>query len=152
MKNKLIAAVLAAVMLAVSGCGAKKDIQIDIDALASELAAGVAFEDELSLIDDGMIPMLYDPDVYADAVLYLGSGATAEEIAVFACEDETRAKGMLDEANSHIESQIISFEDYIPAEVQRLEEAIVRQAGRYVVIVVTADTDAAEKILDEHLK
>lgn len=152
MKNKLIAAVLAAVMLAVSGCGTKKDIQIDIDALASELAAGVAFEDELSLIDDGMIPMLYDADVYADAVLYLGSGATAEEIAVFACEDETRAKGMLDEANSHIESQIISFEDYIPAEVQRLEEAIVRQAGRYVVIVVTADTDAAEKILDEHLK
>lgn len=152
MKNKLIAAILAAVMLAVTGCGAKKDVQIDIDALASELAAGVAFEDELSLIDDGMIPMLYDADVYADAVLYLGSGATAEEIAVFACEDETRAKGMLDEANSHIESQIISFEDYIPAEVQRLEEAIVRQAGRYVVIVVTADTDAAEKILDEHLK
>ena len=49
-------------------------------------------------------------------------------------------------------SQIISYEDYIPAEVQRLEQAVVRQAGRYVIVAVTGDPDAVEKIIDNHLK
>ena len=152
MMKRLIAALLAAVTMTFAGCGAQKDITVDIDALAADLAAGVTFDDELSLIDDGMIPMVYGMDAFEDAALYLGSGATAEEIAVFALEDEARDKGALDEAKAHIDSQITSYEDYIPAEVQRLEEAIVRQAGRYVIVVVTADTDAAEKILDEYLK
>jgi len=151
-KRNLFAAFLAVLVFAFAGCGAKENVEIDIDTLASDLVSGIVFDDEMSLIDDGMIPMIYNADVYDDAVLYMGSGATAEEIAVFECENETRAKGALDEAKSHIESQIISYEDYIPAEVQRLEQAVVRQAGRYVIVAVTADADAAEKIIDSHLK
>lgn len=152
MKKKILAALIAAVTLTFSGCGSKSEPEINIDDLAADLASGVAFDDELSLIDDGMITMVYDTDVFEDAVLYMGSGATAEEIAVFACEDKTAAAGALDEAKAHIESQIVSYEDYVPEEVQRLEEAIVRQEGRYVIVVVTADTDAAEKVIDGYLK
>ena len=152
MKRKIFAAFLAGIMALCAGCGAKKDIEIDIDALAADLTAGIVFDDEMSLIDDGMIPMIYNADVYEDAVLYMGSGATAEEIAVFECENETRAKGALDEAKSHIESQIISYEGYIPEEVQRLEQAVVLQEGRYVIVAVTADPAAAEKIIDNYLK
>ena len=38
-----------------------------------------------------------------------------------------------------------------PEEVKRLDEAIVRQSGKYVVVVVTEDTDAAEAVLKEYL-
>ena len=153
MKRKIFAAFLAVLTFTFAGCGAKKDVELDIDALASDLVSGIVFDDEMSIIDDGMIPMIYsNGEVYDDAVLYMGSGATAEEIAVFECENDTRAKGALEEAKSHIESQIISYEDYIPAEVQRLEQAVVRQAGRYVIVAVTGDPDEAEKIIDNHLK
>ena len=59
------------------------------------------------------------------------------------------AKTALEQAQAHIQSQIDSYESYIPEEVSRLEDAVVRQDGSYVSVVVSADAAAAEKMLDE---
>ncbi|MDD6034421.1 MAG: DUF4358 domain-containing protein [Oscillospiraceae bacterium] len=152
MKKRKLAALLLAVSMGLAGCGSKPAANIDIDSLAAKLTSDVAFEDELSLIDDGMISMVYNNTLqWEDAVLYMGSGATAEEVAVFACADEAAAKAALNEAEAHIASQKESYESYVPEEVKRLDEAIVRQSGKYVVVVVTEDTAAAEAVLKEYL-
>ena len=52
-------------------------------------------------------------------------------------------------AKAHIQSQIDAYESYMPDEVSRLEDAVVRQDGTYVSIVVSADSDAAQKLLDD---
>lgn len=146
---KKFLAVLAATLLLAS-CGNSKTPDINIDNLAADLVSDVTFVDDLSLIDDSMIGNLYNLQ-YEDAVLYLGSGATAEEVAVFACADEAAAKTGLDGAKAHIQSQIDSYESYIPEEVKRLEDALVLQEGKYVITVVTEDRDTAQKVIDQYL-
>ena len=145
MKKVMLAALTMAALLC--SCN-EQPKDVDIDALAQEIVEGVSFDDSLAEIDDSMISMLYSIDGYTDAVLYKGSGATAEEVAIFQMETTDDAKTALEEAQAHIQSQIDSYESYIPEEVSRLEDAIVRQDGCYVSVVVSADSAAAEKLLD----
>ena len=145
MKKVMLAAMMAAMLL--TSCN-EQPKDVDISALASQIVGEVSFDDSLSEIDDDMISMLYSIDGYTDAVLYKGSGATAEEVAIFKMETTDDAKEALEEAQAHIQSQIESYESYIPEEVSRLEDAIVRQDGCYVCVVVSGDSAAAEKLLD----
>lgn len=145
MKKVMLAAMMAAMLL--TSCN-EQPKDVDISALASQIVGEVSFDDSLSEIDDDMISMLYSIDGYTDAVLYKGSGATAEEVAIFKMETKDDAKAALEEAQAHIQSQIESYESYIPEEVSRLEDAIVRQDGCYVSVVVSGDSAAAEKLLD----
>lgn len=145
MKKVMLAAMMAAMLL--TSCN-EQPKDVDISALASQIVGEVSFDDSLSEIDDDMISMLYSIDGYTDAVLYKGSGATAEEVAIFKMETTDDAKEALEEAQAHIQSQIESYESYIPEEVSRLEDAIVRQDGYYVSVVVSGDSAAAEKLLD----
>ncbi len=145
MKKVMLAAMMAAMLL--TSCN-EQPKDVDISALASQIVGEVSFDDSLSEIDDDMISMLYSIDGYTDAVLYKGSGATAEEVAIFKMETTDDAKAALEEAQAHIQSQIESYESYIPEEVSRLEDAIVRQDGYYVSVVVSGDSAAAEKLLD----
>lgn len=145
MKKVMLAAMMAAMLL--TSCN-EQPKDVDISALASQIVGEVSFDDSLSEIDDDMISMLYSIDGYTDAVLYKGSGATAEEVAIFKMETTDDAKAALEEAQAHIQSQIESYESYIPEEVSRLEDATVRQDGCYVSVVVSGDSAAAEKLLD----
>lgn len=142
----MVAAMMAAMLL--TSCK-EQPKDVDISALASEIVSGVSFDDSLAEIDDSMISMLYSIEGYTDAVLYKGSGATAEEVAIFKMESTDDAKTALEEAQAHIQSQIESYESYIPEEVSRLEDAVVRQDGCYVSVVVSGDSVAAEKLLDD---
>ncbi len=152
MRKKWMAGLLAALALSLGGCSSAPE-DVDIDKLAAELAEKVSFTDELAQIDDGMIPMVYDGLTWEDAVLYMGSGATAEEVALFAFTDAKAARMAVQEGKAHIESQKGAFENYVPEEVKRLEGAIVQQGGRYMAVVVTEDTDTADQILkDYHFK
>ena len=145
MKKVMLAAMMAAMLL--TSCN-EQPKDVDISALASQIVGEVSFDDSLSEIDDDMISMLYSIDGYTDAVLYKGSGATAEEVAIFKMETTDDAKAALEEAQAHIQSQIESYESYIPEEVSRLEDAIVRQGGCYVSVVVSGDSAAADKVPD----
>ena len=148
--KKLILAVSAAVSasaLLLVSCGSQQTKDVDIEALAGEIVQTVSFDDTLEEIDDSMISMMYDISGYQDAVLYKGSGATAEEVALFRMENNEDAKTALSEAKAHIQSQIDAYESYMPDEVSRLEDAVVRQDGVYVSVVVSADPAAAEDLL-----
>ena len=147
MKKQTLAVLLAALLF--TSCSGTKVKDVDIDALAESIVTTVSFDDELEMIDDNMISMLYDIDGYVDAVLYKGSGATAEEVAVFKMETDADAKTACEEAKAHIRSQIAAYESYMPDEVARLEDAVVRQDGCYVSVVVSADSETAEKLLGD---
>ena len=149
----LAAGVFAGMMLA--SCGSQnEDIQVDINALAEELNTGITYQDPLAKLDDDMVGMLYSVDGLVDAtVVYMGSGATAEEIAVFDCVDAATAKDQVKPiVEKHVQSQIEAFENYVPEEVAKLNEAVVRQAGEYVDLSVSNDKDGANEIIDKYLK
>ena len=152
MGKRLFALVLAALAMAVmAGCGARSDdIQIDIADLSRELREKGEFEDELSPISDAAIQKLYGLEDYVSAEVYVSSGATAEEIALFEFDSTEAAAGGLKQAQFRIEGQRADFESYIPQEVPKLDRAVVEQLGRYVVVCVS-DGDAAEEALTEYI-
>lgn len=138
-----------AVCLLLSGCG--KEIKIDVNAFADELLNSVSYEDELSLIDNEMAFLIHDvsEDVTSIAV-YLGSLATAEEIAVFEAKDNTSAKKVLEKLNEYVGNKRDEYQDYIPKEVKRIDNAIVEQNGKYIVLCITNDTENAKNVIGKY--
>lgn len=138
--------------LLISGCSGQSDtIQIDTKAMVNDLLEKIEFEDELNAVDDDTtIKMLYDIDNAVEANVYISSGATAEEIAVFKFEDKKAAEEGKEKVLERISVQKENFATYIPEEVKKLDNAVVKQTGNYVAICVS-DSNEAEKIIKEHM-
>ncbi|MEG1614656.1 MAG: DUF4358 domain-containing protein [Oscillospiraceae bacterium] len=149
--KKLISALLVLTLsLLVTACG-QKVITIDSKKLTTDLLENVKYEDKLEAVDSAIIKVLYDiesDDVKASG--FIGSGATAEEIALFEAPDESKAKDILDKAHKHIEKQKEDFKSYNPKELKKLDNAVTLQKGKYVIVCVS-NGDNAEKIVEKHL-
>ena len=150
--KKTLSIALSIIMSAMLfGCSSQEDtVCIDIDALSGELLEKAEFEDELSPIDDTMIKKLYNIEDYVKAKVYISSGATAEEIAVFEFDGTQAAKAGLDNAEIRIQERRIDFESYIPKEVKKLDNAIANRFGKYVIVCVS-NGNKAEKIITQYI-
>lgn len=146
-------AVLTVLMLSVpvlTGCGGtEKNYEVDVQALGSELLEKAEFEDELNPAADKVIQKLYGMENYAEACVYIGTGATPEEIAVFRFETGEDAAEGLRKAQERVEEQKTDYESYLPGEVKKLQDAVVRRYGQYVVVCVS-DGETAERVLDTY--
>ena len=152
--KKQIAILLALLCLAsvFTGCGAKKEL--DPQALADDLLKNAGFVDSLNKLEPVIVPMLYaglSADDYSDVLAYAGTGATAEEIVIFSAKSEDAAKQIRSVAETHIKDRIESFKNYGPAASMALENAVLKQSGKYVVVVVCSDGAAAAKIVDKYI-
>ena len=151
MKKTVVLILAACLLLGLTACGGKKEM--DGQTLADDLLANADFTDSLSRLDDQVVPALYGLDAgdYTDCVVYCGTAATAEEIAIFQAVDEAAAGRIPTAAEARVASRIETYKDYGPAEAMKLEDAVVRQSGLYVVVVVCSDAAGAEKIVDQYI-
>lgn len=143
----LYAVILALLMAA---CG-KNDATIDIAGLSEELLEGVPFSDELNRADEKTVARLYSIDNAVSQEVYVGSGATAEEIAIFRFESEGEADAALRAVQQRVAGQRESFRSYVPKEVQRLDNAVLKKWGCYVILCVSEGTEA-EAIINQYLQ
>lgn len=150
LKAAAILAVLIAACVFVTGCEKKKqDVIINIDDMAKSILDGVEFDDELEKLEGEAVKYLYGIDDTVAAAVYAGSGATAEEIAVFDAGTDEGGEKMLKTVEKHVDEQIESYKNYVPSEVARLEKAVIVRSDRYVMLCVTDDDGAAKGIMDE---
>ncbi|HIZ19646.1 MAG TPA: DUF4358 domain-containing protein [Firmicutes bacterium] len=149
----LLCLLTAALLLAGCQDGAK-DITIDVAALADDLKATVPFEDELAEPSESAVSNIYDIDAadIAAKKIYVGSGATAEEIAVFEGTDEEAAGRIKAAVDQRIADQRSAFEDYNPGEQEKLSDPVIVTAGKYVILCVSNDNGAAEKCIEGYTK
>ena len=82
----------------------------------------------------------------------MGSGSTAEEVAVFDTPDEETARKQMEHVQAYLDDQAESFRDYIPEETKRVENAVLEQRGKYVILCVSGDPDKAEEIIEKAFK
>ena len=137
MKKRMLPFLLAlALLFGLAGCGATGG-SLDIQALAEDLLKNGEFSDELWKIDDSMVQKLYNVSDYTQALVYVGSGATAEELALFAFPSEDAAAQGLQKAKDRLESQIADYRTYLPQEVPKLQNAVVMQCGNFVIVCVS---------------
>lgn len=108
-----------------------------------------AFSEELESLDADLIVGLYGlEEAPAEAAVYTSTGATAEEIAVLRYGGEEGARAALDALETRVADQKEACRNYLPDELPKLEEAIIKQSGDTALLVVAADAQAAQNALD----
>ncbi len=151
MKKTILLCITVLIMvLTMPGCN-KEEKTIDVAALGDALLNNITYTDEMAAIDletAGMIYYFGEASV-TNACIYESSGATAEEIAVFECADEASADLMEKAVADRIAEQKESFENYVPEELVKLDNAILVRSGKYVILSVSADAEQARKIIDD---
>ena len=148
----LISIVVVISLMSACGAPAKDEVVVDIDALAKEIESAGLFIDTLELITKesvlGSVLFLSTGKIEYSA-LYMGSGATAEEFAVFKCVSEEAAADIVSELNVRIQEQKARYADYAPDAVPRLNNAVIAQKGSYVLYIVSDNYQQARKLAEE---
>ena len=147
------AALIMALGTVLSGCGKEAAAEVDVSTVADAVKGGITFQDELKEIDGSILENFYptvDQSMLKGFKLYKSSsGATAEEIAVFEAKDADGVKALEAAVATRLEDLTLQFEDYIPAEMKKIQDAVRGTYGNVVVLVVAEDAAGAQKILGE---
>ena len=109
----------------------------------------IVYEDTLSKLSDEDISNYIDIPEGVTGVMYMGSGATAESVAVFTAPDKATADILEDNIEMYLRDQESAFEDYKPEEAKRIDNAVLEQEGKYVVLCVSGDSSKAEALIDK---
>ncbi len=124
----------------------------DTKKIGDSIVKKIKFKDTLLKVADSMVISAYkvDPSKIASASLYLGGGATAEEVAVFEAKDEKSAKELENTlVKDRIERKKLDFKNYIPAEMTKLNSPVIVRKGKVVVVCIAdkADSKDIEKLI-----
>lgn len=151
--HKRILSLLASLILLLTftSCGGDEPVtEVNLETLAETLLANASFTDDLARIDDSTVTMLYGIEGALEQVVCIGSGATPEEIALFAFATEADAEAGFALARMRIADKKQEFSDYNAWEMPKIDDAVVKQYGKYVVLCVSCDGQA-ESIIEETL-
>ena len=151
--KKTVAFLLAIVCLAalLTGCGGSKKT-MEPRAFVDDVLANANFTDSLNQLSDDVVAQYYGVDSadYTSAIAYVGTAATAEQIAVFEAKDSAAAERILSALQTFVAEKVEAYKSYGPAAAMSLENAPVKIIGNCVVAVVCADSDSALKVVDQY--
>lgn len=122
--------------------------------VAALVEAG-AFSEELEELDGDTAFMLYKLADYdleredlKDCAVLRSAGATCEEAAVLVFTSADKAKTAKGALEDYVQGQIEANTDYRPAEIPKLEEALVDVRGETLLLAVANDREAVEQTLN----
>ncbi|MEG1551430.1 MAG: DUF4358 domain-containing protein [Oscillospiraceae bacterium] len=148
--KKVISIICAALMVFLLVSCTKQNKEINVEEFSKHILETIKFKDELVKINDNMVERLYSLETGTTASVYVGSGATAEELAIFKTENNDIKQKMLKNITTHIENQKEAFKSYIPKEVEKLEKSVVFESGNYIIVIISDEPNAkaiAEKYI-----
>ena len=124
-----VALAFTLILAACSGGGAPAGAY-DPDATAQALLDSGAFSEALEALDADLISSLYGLESQPEAAaVYTSTGATAEEIAVLVFSTQEEADDARKALEARVSDQKDACEGYLPAELPKLEQAIVKESG-----------------------
>lgn len=150
--KKMMAALLAVLMLTLTACGSAQTKTVDAQALADALVQGVKFDGAMTAMsaDELRFSLSEMPDCTAAA--YKSDGTTKEIVVVAQCADSAAAATMKTSLETYLAEQKDEASKYQPEELQRLDAAVLQTVGTCVVLCVSADSDAAAALIRENTK
>lgn len=144
----LMSVVVVALTLTACGQTASKKLQ-DPQKIADQIKSSAKFTDQLSALDATAAEKRYgiDASSVSSCAVYVGTGATAEEIAVWKTTGDAAVKTVTQKIKAFVSAQEGSYADYRPSEVPKLKNAVIKQSGDIVVFCVSADDNKASQIV-----
>lgn len=136
-------------MMLVMSCG--KIEEIAITELSETLAAFVAFSEQLTQLDTENIEKRYSLNSkdYSEITAFTGTAAVCDEYVIVKTETPAAIKEKL---GKYIEGKRKIYEDYRPAEVYKLDNAVIEEYNNAVVMIITADSENALDVYKQYLK
>ena len=156
MKKLFSVILIFTIVLALSACGGKSAVTIDIDKLANDLMSAELFVDQLSSSKDinfdvsGQVGV--DLSLCKNYCYYIGSSVTGEEFGLFECNSEKDAKTVESQMKDRQAALINLYQAYSPEAVARVNASTLKTAGNYVIFVSADKADAAASIVDSAVK
>lgn len=155
MKSKRIISLAAAALLSISllsGCSQNggKTITAPTDEVSGKLVDSLSFEYPLNELSDAAANKLYklNGEILEEQSVYVGTGgALADEVSVWRVKDEKDAETVKEAAETRVENQKASFKDYVPAEMPKLENAVITVSGDTIILCVSSDSDKAKEVI-----
>lgn len=149
--KKIICALLAVLLLAVGTACEKqpeKELSFPATVTTQTLLDSGAYSEQLEELELDIAVMMFwlsgDVTEYEGSKVYYSTGATAEIAAVISVADEGKVPEVEEALKAWVDSQIEAERDYRPAEVPKLENAIIESRGSSVLLAVAADWETAE--------
>ena len=159
MKNKMliiciVVAIIVIGLVMIIVKDKNKDIQINIEDLASKIAENNYFEDQLEKVDSEMIMEAYNfsSDEIEKLVSYQGSGASSEEIVILQVKDKSKLDSVKEKINTRLQERKEAFESYLPEEVFKIENRVLEVRGNYVILGITKDANKVVEVVEEYSK
>lgn len=126
----------------------------DVHSLADMLMQNVKFEDSVEEVSSETALRYYGIDSVQvqDSAVYMSTGATAEELAVFQASSTVDAQGILADMKKRRDSQLQMYLDYKSSEAARLDDAVLYVHDTFVVYMVSDDSETAQGIISDYLE
>ncbi|MCU6763745.1 Uncharacterised protein [uncultured Roseburia sp.] len=156
--TKQVGKVFGVTLLAVScvglaaGCGKKESVEMDTKSLAQELQDSGIFEGTLKEADASTASYMVAAAKDTNVELYMGEdGSKSDEILILTGKDSSSTEENKSAAETHLKDITSSFEDYIPEEAAKAENAVLVDQDKYVVLCISDDSDTAKQIIEKYL-
>lgn len=150
MKKKLgTALVLAALSAMMVACGSAEPKEVNAKDLAEKLVSDGVYTEAPEAIPSDEIEYYMTVEDGVEGIMYMSGGTTGEEVAVFTAPDEEAAIEMKANVEEFLKDQSDEMGAYDPKVVQRIENAVLEQKGKYVVLCVSDDSAKAQEIIKE---
>ncbi len=139
---------ILSILLGLAACIPQSVTPADPEALFAEILARTEFAGQpADMSEDGA---LYYPGLPAGATirLYMSSGYYADEAALITLADPSDAPAAMAVVKEHLAQKREQFQAYLPKEVRKLDDAVIRELGSCIFVCVTDDTRTVLELLN----
>lgn len=153
--KKLLSLLLTGMMMltVLTACGSKT-VTIDVNEAATALCNNLTYVGTMQEVASKQLETTYDGiqmDSIVASKVYM-DGFTAEEVAVFEMTDDAAATSLKTVLETYVSARKDLFASYAPEGAARLDKAVIKQAGEYVILCVSNDTEKVASAVDGVLK
>ncbi len=129
--------------------GSDDKVKSWLDELYQKVIEQIAFQDKMSSIRPKSILSLYgfSQDELEDARILRSTQATAEELLLLCFKDEDAALDARQKLLVYLRERIKTYQDYAPAELDRLKKASPIRDGRWLYLVIADRSDRLEQLV-----
>lgn len=165
MKNRIyqrivMIGMIVAFVVSFAGCGRNettdcKDLSIDVADLAEKIVKEGSFKDEMNQMDDELFGAEFegvDESLITEKCVYIGTGATAEQVVIIKAKDAAAAEQLKEQLHTKLSDDMEENKDYNAEEVAKLQSAVLKVEGNYDIMVVSGDSKKVEEIMKLNCK
>ena len=159
MKKKVLICISLIIILIIIGIiiflnMKNENIQINIEKLSEEIFKSESFEDELIKVDSEMVMNNYGftNEEIKQLISYQGSGATSEEIVIIQVNEKNNINSIKERINERLNERKEAFASYLPKEVYKIENNVLKVEGNYVILCISNDAKKVSDAINNYIK